>query len=91
MVAAAGGGRRRLVRRRRLLVGHAGHPGAAALREATEAVAIELARDLARDGEGARTLIEVKVEGAATLEDARRAARTISSSPLIKTLVTGRD
>lgn len=54
-------------------------------------VAIELARDLARDGEGAKTLIEVKVEGAATVEDARSAARTVVSSPLVKTMVTGRD
>ena len=69
----------------------AGHPAAGALRAAVEAVAIALARDLARDGEGARTLIEVIVEGAATIEDARRAARTVSSSPLVKTMVTGRD
>jgi glutamate N-acetyltransferase/amino-acid N-acetyltransferase len=54
-------------------------------------VAIELARDLARDGEGARTLIEVTVEGAETYADARRAARTVTSSPLVKTMVTGRD
>jgi glutamate N-acetyltransferase/amino-acid N-acetyltransferase len=56
-----------------------------------EAVAIELARELARDGEGAETLVEVVVEGAASREDARVAARTVSSSPLVKTMVTGRD
>ena len=67
------------------------HPAATAFRTALEALAIELARDLARDGEGARTLIEVVVEGAASAEDARQAARTISSSPLIKTMITGRD
>lgn len=54
-------------------------------------VAIELARALARDGEGAKTLIEVVVEGAASEQDARMAARTIASSPLVKTMVTGRD
>ena len=54
-------------------------------------MAIALARDLARDGEGATTLIEVLVSGARDLEDARRAARTIVSSPLVKTMVTGRD
>lgn len=69
----------------------AGHPAAGPLRAAIEAVAIALARDLARDGEGARTLIEVRVEGAATHEDARKAARTVTSSPLVKTMVTGRD
>src|SRR5690606_21002337 len=31
------------------------------------------------------------VEGAATLEDARRAARTVTASPLVKTMVYGRD
>lgn len=67
------------------------HPAAASLRAAIEAVAVELARDLARDGEGARTLIEARVSGARTLEDARRAARTIVSSPLVKSMVTGRD
>jgi glutamate N-acetyltransferase/amino-acid N-acetyltransferase len=68
-----------------------GHPAAGPLHGALEALSIELARDLARDGEGARTLIEVRVRGARTLEDARRAARTVSSSPLVKTMVTGRD
>jgi len=68
-----------------------GHPAAVPLRAAVEAVATELAKELARDGEGARTLIEVTVEGAATLEDARLAARTVTSSPLVKTMVYGRD
>jgi glutamate N-acetyltransferase/amino-acid N-acetyltransferase len=67
------------------------HPAAPRFREALEAVAIALARELARDGEGARTLIEVQVEGAASLEDARRAARTVTASPLVKTMVAGRD
>jgi len=68
-----------------------GHPAEEPLRRAIEAVAIELAKDLARDGEGAKTLIEVRVEGARSLEDARIAARTVASSPLVKTMVTGRD
>ena len=69
----------------------AAHPAAAPLVAALEAVSIHLARALAADGEGANTLIEVTVEGAATVEDARIAARTVSSSPLIKTMITGRD
>jgi glutamate N-acetyltransferase/amino-acid N-acetyltransferase len=68
-----------------------GHQAESALRGAIEAVAQALAKDLARDGEGAKTLIEVRVEGAASLDDARRAARTVASSPLVKTMVTGRD
>ena len=69
----------------------ASHPAAVSLVHALEAVAIHLARELARDGEGAETLIVATVEGAASVEDARLAARTVSSSPLIKTMVTGRD
>jgi glutamate N-acetyltransferase / amino-acid N-acetyltransferase len=69
----------------------AGHPTAGPFREALEVLCIELARDLARDGEGARVLIEVRVEGARSVADARRAARTVASSPLVKTMVTGRD
>jgi glutamate N-acetyltransferase / amino-acid N-acetyltransferase len=65
--------------------------GARAFVAALRALAIALARDLARDGEGARTLIEMQVTGAGSLDDARRAARTVVSSPLVKTMVTGRD
>lgn len=69
-----------------------GDPAAASLvAAALEAVSIALAKDLARDGEGAKTLIEAHIRGAATVGDARVAARTVVSSPLIKTMVTGRD
>jgi glutamate N-acetyltransferase/amino-acid N-acetyltransferase len=54
-------------------------------------VGVYIARELARDGEGARTLITVKVTGAESLEDARTGSRVIASSPLVKTMVTGRD
>jgi glutamate N-acetyltransferase/amino-acid N-acetyltransferase len=69
----------------------AGHRTAPAFVDALRALAIELTRDLARDGEGARTLIEVTVSGATNLAEARIAARTVVSSPLVKTMVTGRD
>jgi glutamate N-acetyltransferase/amino-acid N-acetyltransferase len=69
----------------------AGHPDASRFELALRTLCIELARDLARDGEGARTMIEVEVEGAVSDQDARNAARTIVSSPLVKTMVTGRD
>jgi glutamate N-acetyltransferase/amino-acid N-acetyltransferase len=52
---------------------------------------LALAKDLARDGEGAQTLIECVVEGARSEADARIAARTVVSSPLVKTMITGRD
>jgi glutamate N-acetyltransferase/amino-acid N-acetyltransferase len=60
-------------------------------KQAVFTVARHLAREIARDGEGARTLIEATVDGARTNEDARRAARSIVSSLLVKTAVYGRD
>ena len=69
----------------------ASHPAASALRAAIEAVATRLARWIAADGEGATALLEVVAEGATTYDDARLAAKTIASSPLVKTMVTGRD
>jgi glutamate N-acetyltransferase / amino-acid N-acetyltransferase len=61
------------------------------LREAIEAVARELARSIARDGEGATKLVTVRVLDAASSEDARKAARTVASSSLVKTAVHGGD
>jgi glutamate N-acetyltransferase / amino-acid N-acetyltransferase len=58
---------------------------------AAHEVCLALAKDLARDGEGAKTLIECVVQGARSEADARIAARTVVSSPLIKTMITGRD
>lgn len=69
----------------------ASHPAAEPLAGAMAQVATRLAKQIARDGEGATCLIEVTVTGAATVEEARIAARTVSSSPLMKTAVTGRD
>lgn len=54
-------------------------------------VCLYLAKGIIRGGEGATKLIEVSVEGAFTLKDARIAARTIASSPLVKTAVHGND
>ena len=51
----------------------------------------ELACAIARDGEGATCLIEVRVEGAVDEASALRIARTICSSSLVKTAVHGRD
>jgi glutamate N-acetyltransferase / amino-acid N-acetyltransferase len=69
----------------------AGHPASQPLKEACLALCTALTKDLARDGEGANALLEVEVLGAQSLEDARRAAHTIVSSPLVKSMVTGRD
>jgi glutamate N-acetyltransferase/amino-acid N-acetyltransferase len=55
------------------------------------AVCTDLARQLAADGEGATRLLEVAVRGAASDEDARRAARAVVASNLVKAAVFGRD
>ncbi|MGE3960222.1 MAG: bifunctional glutamate N-acetyltransferase/amino-acid acetyltransferase ArgJ [Dehalococcoidia bacterium] len=69
----------------------ADHPAAGPLTTALAEVSTRLAKAIARDGEGATCLIEVTASGAASIEDARIAARTVTSSPLMKTAVTGRD
>jgi glutamate N-acetyltransferase / amino-acid N-acetyltransferase len=46
---------------------------------------------LARDGEGAEHLLRVRVRGAAHAEDARRVAKSVVNSPLVKTMVHGAD
>ncbi|MSQ23022.1 MAG: bifunctional glutamate N-acetyltransferase/amino-acid acetyltransferase ArgJ [Chloroflexi bacterium] len=58
---------------------------------ALDAVCIELARMIARDGEGATRLIQVDVEGATTLRAGRRVAREVIASNLVKTAIYGRD
>ena len=50
-----------------------------------------LAKKIAQDGEGATKLIEVEVTGALSLEDARKGARAICSSNLVKTAIFGED
>ncbi len=64
---------------------------AATFQQALDQVCIYLAKAIARDGEGATKLIEVTVNGAASVTDARLAARTVVSSPLVKTAVHGGD
>ena len=68
-----------------------GSKRAGAFQEALNKVCIYLARENARDGEGATRLIEVTVSGAKNLADARLAARTIVGSSLVKTAVHGCD
>ncbi|MDT8318672.1 MAG: bifunctional glutamate N-acetyltransferase/amino-acid acetyltransferase ArgJ [bacterium] len=52
---------------------------------------IELAKMIVRDGEGATKLIELKVKGADSKEDAKKAAVKIANSPLVKTAFYGED
>jgi glutamate N-acetyltransferase/amino-acid N-acetyltransferase len=62
-----------------------------ALIEPLRAVAGHLAREIVRGGEGATKLVTVRVTGAASLSEARLAARTICNSPLVKTAIHGGD
>ncbi|MEX0786879.1 MAG: bifunctional glutamate N-acetyltransferase/amino-acid acetyltransferase ArgJ [Dehalococcoidia bacterium] len=68
-----------------------GHAALPLLAAAVERVATTLTRKLARDGEGATKLIEVHVTGAATLIDARRAAKAVAGSMLLKAAIFGND
>src|SRR5690606_36025396 len=65
--------------------------GARALAGALQWVMGYLARAIARDGEGATKLVEIRVEGAPDREAARRIARSVAGSNLVKTAVHGRD
>ncbi len=51
----------------------------------------ELAKSIARDGEGATKFIEIRVRGAADFEAARKVAKTIAHSPLVKTALYGQE
>jgi glutamate N-acetyltransferase / amino-acid N-acetyltransferase len=51
----------------------------------------DLALDIVRGGEGATKLVKVLVTGAASAEEARRAAKAIANSPLVKTAIHGGD
>jgi len=62
-----------------------------AVQEAVNAVLQSLAKQIARDGEGATKLIEIQVSGTAKAEKAVAIARSIANSPLVKTAVAGND
>jgi len=59
--------------------------------EVLSAMAVHLAKEIARDGEGATKLIELIVSGAASAEQALLTAKSIINSPLIKTAIYGAD
>ncbi len=59
--------------------------------DALTRVCIALAKEVARDGEGATKLAEIVVRGAATSAGAHKIARTIAESPLVKTALYGCD
>jgi len=63
----------------------------AALAHRLNEIAIDLAKQLVRDGEGAVHIMRIHVHGAADDEAANRIAKTIGDSPLVKTAITGGD
>jgi len=66
-------------------------PRLPSFRKAFNAVLGDLAEQVARDGEGARKLVEILIEGATSKKSARRIALSIANSPLVKTAIAGED
>ena len=69
----------------------AGHPEADLFRDALRTACINLAKQQIADAEGATKMIEARVEGAASFQDARKAAREIVVSVGVKTAIYGHD
>jgi glutamate N-acetyltransferase/amino-acid N-acetyltransferase len=59
--------------------------------DALRRVMESLARQIVRDGEGARKFVDIQVRGARNDDDAQRIARAIANSPLVKTAIAGSD
>ena len=74
-----------------LASGSAGAVDEAEFTEALHSVLLSLTKQIARDGEGAETLIEVCVDAARDAEQAKTVAKAIVNSPLVKTAVHGAD
>jgi glutamate N-acetyltransferase/amino-acid N-acetyltransferase len=72
-------------------ISRASDPRLKAFSQALNKVLADLSEQVARDGEGARKLIEIIVEGATTKKSARKIAMSIANSPLVKTAVAGED
>ncbi|HEY4115705.1 MAG TPA: bifunctional ornithine acetyltransferase/N-acetylglutamate synthase, partial [Rhizomicrobium sp.] len=60
-------------------------------RRKLDAVLLDLALQIVRDGEGARKLIQIDVSDATSDDSAKRIALTIANSPLVKTAIAGSD
>jgi glutamate N-acetyltransferase/amino-acid N-acetyltransferase len=74
-----------------LASGQAGVVDADAFESALHDVLVSLTKQIARDGEGAETLIEVCVDQARDDEQAKTVAKSIVNSPLVKTAIHGAD
>ena len=72
-------------------ISRASDPRLKAFTKAFHAVLADLAEQVARDGEGARKLVEIIVKGAVSKASARRIAMSVANSPLVKTAIAGED
>jgi glutamate N-acetyltransferase / amino-acid N-acetyltransferase len=72
-------------------VARASDPRLKHFKKALHRLLADLAEQVARDGEGARKLVEITVEGAVSNHSARRVAMSIANSPLVKTAIAGED
>jgi len=72
-------------------ISRAGDPRLKAFAKAFRGLLADLAEQVARDGEGARKLVEIVVEGAVSKKSARRIAMSVANSPLVKTAIAGED
>src|SRR6266699_2982960 len=71
-------------------ISRASDPRLKAFAKAFRAVLADLAEQVARDGEGARKLVEIIVEGATSKASARKIAMSVANSPLVKTATASR-
>ena len=69
----------------------ANDPRLKAFTKAFREVLADLSEQVARDGEGARKLVEIIVDGATTKASARKIAMSVANSPLVKTAIAGED
>jgi glutamate N-acetyltransferase/amino-acid N-acetyltransferase len=72
-------------------ISRAGDKRLADFRDKLEAVMLDLAHQLVRDGEGATKFVKITVSGAESAASARKIARTVAESPLVKTAFAGED
>jgi glutamate N-acetyltransferase/amino-acid N-acetyltransferase len=84
LLAATGNARHKRVTR-------AGDPRLRGFRRALEAVMVDLAQQIVRDGEGAEKFVTIAVSGAASARAARRIGLAVGNSPLVKTALAAGD
>ena len=72
-------------------ISRAGDRRLADFRDKLEGVMLDLAHQLVRDGEGATKFVKITVNGAESAASARKIARTVAESPLVKTAIAGED